>query len=65
MLFDPRTVGRGGKRRVHDLPTGASRLDTPAVGLHGVWVNGVRTVDEAGLVPGCGRPGRLLRDFAP
>src|SRR5438094_1324656 len=64
MLFDPRTVGRGGKRRVHDLPTGASRLDTPAVGLHGVWVNGVRTVDETGVVPGCGRPGRLLRDFA-
>jgi len=65
MLFDPKTVGRGEKRRVNDLPTGASRLDTPAVGLHGVWVNGVRTVDERGLVKDCGRPGRLLRDFAP
>ena len=57
-------VGRGAKRRVNDLPTGASRLDTPAVGLHGVWVNGVRTVDERGLVGDCGRPGRVLRDFA-
>jgi N-acyl-D-aspartate/D-glutamate deacylase len=65
MLFDPRTVGRGKKRRVHDLPTGAGRLDTPAVGLHGVWVNGIRTVDERGLVTDCGRPGRLLRDFGP
>jgi N-acyl-D-aspartate/D-glutamate deacylase len=63
MLFDPKTVGRGGKRRVNDLPTGASRLDTPAVGLHGVWVNGVRTANEGGVIPGCGRPGRLLRDF--
>ena len=64
LLFDPKTVGRGKKRRVHDLPTGASRLDTPAVGLHGVWVNGVRTVDEAGaVIPQCGRPGRLLREF--
>ncbi|HET7341703.1 MAG TPA: amidohydrolase family protein, partial [Methylomirabilota bacterium] len=60
LLFDPATVGRGPKRRVHDLPTGASRLDTPAVGVHGVWVNGVRTVDEHGLVRNCGRPGRVL-----
>jgi hypothetical protein len=64
MLFDPETVARGAKRRVHDLPTGASRLDTPAVGLHGVWVNGVRVVDEHGLRRDCGRPGIVLRDFA-
>jgi N-acyl-D-aspartate/D-glutamate deacylase len=64
MLFDPKTVARGPKRRVNDLPTGASRLDTPAVGLHGVWVNGVRTADERGVIRDCGRPGRLLRDFA-
>jgi N-acyl-D-aspartate/D-glutamate deacylase len=64
ILFDPATVGRGGKRRVNDLPTGADRLDTPAVGLHGVWVNGVRTVDERGLRADCGRPGQVLRDFS-
>ncbi len=64
LLFDPRTVGRGDKRRVNDLPTGATRLDTPAVGVHGVWVNGVRTVNEGGVVRDCGRPGRVLRDFA-
>jgi N-acyl-D-amino-acid deacylase len=64
LLFDPATVGRGPKRRVNDLPTGATRLDTPAVGVHGVWVNGVRTVDEHGPVKDCGRPGRVLRDFS-
>ena len=64
MLFDPETVARGDKRRVRDLPTGASRLDTPAIGLHGVWVNGVRTVDERGVRRECGRPGKVLRDFS-
>jgi len=63
LLFDPATVGRGPKRRVNDLPTGATRLDTPAVGVHGVWINGVRTVDQRGPVTGCGRPGRVLREF--
>jgi N-acyl-D-aspartate/D-glutamate deacylase len=63
LLFDPATVGRGPKRRVNDLPTGATRLDTPAVGVHGVWINGVRTVDQRGPLTGCGRPGRVLREF--
>ena len=64
ILFDPATVGRGDKRRVQDLPGGAARVDTPAVGLHGVWVNGTRVVNERGPMAGCGKPGRLLRDFA-
>jgi N-acyl-D-aspartate/D-glutamate deacylase len=64
LLFDPAAVARGPKRRVNDLPTGASRLDTPSVGVHGVWVNGVHTVDEHGLRPDCGRPGRVLRTFS-
>jgi N-acyl-D-amino-acid deacylase len=62
-LFDPATVGRGPKRRVFDLPAGASRIDTPAVGLHGVWVNGARVVDENGPIADSGRPGKLLREF--
>ena len=28
MLFDPKTVARGPKRRAHDLPAGAARLTT-------------------------------------
>ena len=64
ILFDPATVGRGEKRRVNDLPTGASRLDTGPVGLFGTWVNGIRTFDENGIIGDCGRPGTVLRDFA-
>ncbi|MBM08678.1 MAG: hypothetical protein CMF69_03760 [Magnetovibrio sp.] len=63
MLFDPNTVARGNKERVNDLPTGASRIDTPAIGLKGVWVNGVRTVNDNWNLQDCGKPGQLLRDF--
>ena len=63
ILFDPQRVGRGEKRRVSDLPGGGSRVDTPAVGLHGVWVNGTRVVDEQGPRADAGRPGHLIRTF--
>jgi N-acyl-D-aspartate/D-glutamate deacylase len=62
MLFDPAAVGRGPKKRVFDLPAGAARLDTPAVGLHGVWVNGVQVTDASGPLPSRAS-GRLLREF--
>jgi N-acyl-D-amino-acid deacylase len=61
LLFDPATVGRGAKERVFDLPGGAPRLTTPAVGVHGVWVNGMRLVDEKGLRKQAGLHGKLLR----
>ena len=64
LLFDPATVGRGPSRRVFDLPGGAPRLTTPALGVHGVWVNGVRVVGEKGLLETRERPGNVLRDFA-
>ena len=64
ILFDPATVGRGERRRVWDLPGGASRIDTPPRGLHGAWVNGVRVVDEKGAIADAGRPGKVLRDFS-
>jgi N-acyl-D-aspartate/D-glutamate deacylase len=55
LLFDPATVGRGPKQRVFDLPGGHARLDTPARGVHGVWVNGVRELERL--------PGKFLREF--
>jgi N-acyl-D-aspartate/D-glutamate deacylase len=64
LLFDPATVGRGPKQRVHDLPGGAPRLTTPAMGVHGVWVNGVKVADESGAREDAGRPGEVLREFA-
>jgi N-acyl-D-aspartate/D-glutamate deacylase len=65
MLFDPATVGRGAKERRFDLPAGAARLMTPAVGVHGVWVNGRRVADERGAFDAPPRAGKLLREFAP
>ena len=62
LLFDPATVGRGPKRRVFDLPGGGPRLHTDAIGVHGVWVNGVQVADASGLT-GDARPGVLLRAF--
>jgi N-acyl-D-amino-acid deacylase len=64
LLFDPATVNRGPKRRLHDLPAGAARLVTPAIGVHGVWVNGARVADARGPLEPEPRPGRLLREFA-
>jgi len=64
LLFDPATVGRGQAVRRFDLPGGGSRLHTPARGVHGVWVNGVRIADAAGLRSDAGRPGQVLREFA-
>jgi N-acyl-D-aspartate/D-glutamate deacylase len=64
LLFDPRTVGRGPKRRVHDLPAGAARLTTDAMGVHGVWVNGRQVADGHGLVAEAPLAGELLTSFA-
>src|SRR4029077_10642454 len=63
LLFDPLTVGRGPKRRVFDLPGGAPRLTTDAVGVHGVWVNGKRVVGGAGLLDSAPRAGEVLTEF--
>jgi N-acyl-D-aspartate/D-glutamate deacylase len=63
MLFDPATVNRGAKVRVKDLPGGGARLVTPAVGVHGVWINGARVADVKGLRRLETLPGRVLREF--
>jgi N-acyl-D-aspartate/D-glutamate deacylase len=63
LLFDPATVGRGVKKRVFDLPGGAPRLDTDALGVHGVWVNGQRLADRNGLLPQVPLAGVLLTEF--
>jgi N-acyl-D-amino-acid deacylase len=64
LLFDPASVNRGPKQRVRDLPGGAARLLTPALGVHGVWVNGLRVTDAQGALDPQPRPGHLLREFS-
>jgi N-acyl-D-aspartate/D-glutamate deacylase len=65
LLFDPARVGRGEAERVFDLPAGASRLITPGVGVHGVWINGQSVVDSRGVASDAPKAGRVLREFAP
>jgi len=67
LLFDPQTVGRSARYRVHDLPGGGSRLNCDPQGVRGVWVNGVRIVNDAGdavEIDDQALPGGLLREFA-
>ena len=63
LLFDPVTVGRGPKHRVFDLPGGAARLTTDALGVHGVWVNGQQVADGKGLLEQPPLAGKLLTEF--
>ena len=64
LLFDPQTVARGPKRRVFDLPGGAPRLTTDAVGVHGVWVNGRMVANANGLLASTPLAGELLTRFS-
>jgi N-acyl-D-amino-acid deacylase len=64
LLFDPAQVNRGPKKRVRDLPADGARLTTPAIGVRGVWVNGVRIADEHGTRLPDELPGTFLRRFA-
>jgi N-acyl-D-aspartate/D-glutamate deacylase len=65
VLFDPKTVGISRLRAAHDLPAGGRRLLRDPVGVHGTWVNGVRTFDGVAIVaPPEGRgPGAVLDSF--
>jgi N-acyl-D-amino-acid deacylase len=64
VVFDPRTIGAGKLRRVHDLPAKADRLVADAIGIEAVIVNGqlirrngTDVVDAASRLPG-----KLLRN---
>jgi N-acyl-D-amino-acid deacylase len=63
LLFEPKTVARGPKKRVNDLPGGAPRLTTDAVGVHGVWVNGKQVAGAEGLLPTVPLAGQLITEF--
>lgn len=63
LLFDPQTVNRGNKHRVFDLPGGAARLHTGAIGVKAVWVNGKQVADHNGLLEKAPLAGELLTDF--
>ena len=47
-----------------DLPGGAARLTTDALGVHGVWVNGRQVADTNGLLDGAPLAGELITKFS-
>jgi N-acyl-D-amino-acid deacylase len=63
VVFDPRTVGPGPLKRVHDLPAGADRLVSEANGIDAVIVNGklIRRNGKDVVAANDKLPGRLLR----
>lgn len=63
LLFDPATVGRSARYKVHDLPGGNSRLHTDPLGVFGVWVNGKKISDGKGQANGDHKAGMVIRDF--
>jgi N-acyl-D-amino-acid deacylase len=63
LLFDPARVGISGLRRVKDLPAGGARMVRDPVGVHGVWVNGVRIHDGKAYTALARGPGRVLREY--
>ena len=63
VVFDPTSVAAGPLRRVHDLPAGADRLVSDAIGIDAVVVAGtlLRRAGRDLLDPRGKLPGRLLR----
>ncbi|MBO1337123.1 amidohydrolase family protein [Streptomyces sp. VRA16 Mangrove soil] len=55
VLFDPEAIDAGKATLVHDLPGDSPRLDSRAIGITAVWVNGVEAIRDdvvSGAVPG-------------
>ena len=63
MLFDAARVGVSEPRRVDDLPGGGSRIVRNAIGVAGVWVNGVQVFDGKDYVALAQGPGAVLDRF--
>ena len=63
VVFDPKTVGPGPLKRVHDMPAGADRLVSEASGIDAVIVNGtlIRRDNKDVFAANDRLPGRLLR----
>ncbi|WP_217243109.1 amidohydrolase family protein [Streptomyces sp. AC555_RSS877] len=68
VLFDPERIAAGTATLVHDLPGDSPRLDSKAIGIRAVWVNGVEAIRDdvvSGSVPGkVLRSGRDTRTVA-
>jgi N-acyl-D-aspartate/D-glutamate deacylase len=64
LLFDPSKVGISSLKKTKDLPGGGTRMIREPVGVHGVWVNGIRVTDERGYTDEKHGPGQVIRKFS-
>jgi N-acyl-D-amino-acid deacylase len=65
LLFDPDTVGVSNLERVQDLPGNGRRMIRRPIGVHGVYVNGLRVFDGEKYSSQPDASGRVLRMFDP
>jgi N-acyl-D-aspartate/D-glutamate deacylase len=65
LLFDPAMVGISAARRLNDLPGGGPRTIRDPLGVHGVFVNGVRVFDGKDYARLGQGPGQVLDRFLP
>jgi N-acyl-D-amino-acid deacylase len=65
LLFDPLKVGITNLERVSDLPGGGTRMIRSPLGVHGVWVNGLRVFDGAQYIRRQSGPGSVIKNFDP
>jgi len=63
LLFDPSKVGISNLKKQHDLPGGGARMMRTPLGVHGVWVNGLRVFDGVKYSSLPDGPGQVLRAF--
>ncbi|MBC7273832.1 MAG: D-aminoacylase, partial [Streptomyces sp.] len=59
VLLDPERVDAAPATLVHDLPGDSPRLDSRALGIRAVWVNGVEAIRDDTVTGEV--PGRVLR----
>ena len=65
MLFDPARVGVSKLMKTRDLPGGGMRMIREPLGVHGVWVNGLRAHDGAKYEERQYGSGEVIRNFDP
>ena len=63
LMIDLDQIGVSVPFKKNDLPGGSSRLTAKSFGVKGVWVNGVRVVDDCKLSNTKSLPGKLIRAF--
>jgi N-acyl-D-aspartate/D-glutamate deacylase len=59
VLLDPERIDAGQATLVHDLPGDSPRLDSKALGIRAVWVNGAEAIRDDVVTRAV--PGRVLR----